>query len=291
MRAFAYHAPRSLAEAVAILEREGPGGRVLAGGTDLLVQAKERGIVPPYVVSLRDVADLEDITVGSDGSLVIGARAALVDVAGHPGVRHFHPALATGASLVGSHQIQNRGTVGGNVCNAAPSADTAPPLVAAGATVEAYGPGGRRTILIDEFFIGPGRTSLGSGEVLAAIRVPGPGIRSGSAYARHTPRQEMDIAIVGVAAQVALDAAGAVSSLAIALGAVGPTPLRAHAAEAVAIARVPDDAVVAEVARVAASEARPISDQRGSATYRRHLVEVLARRVVRDAVALARRAA
>lgn len=288
MRAFAYHSPKSLAEAVAVLEREGPGGRVIAGGTDLLVQAKERGAVPAYVVSLKDVAELSALAYSDADGLAIGARVALADVAAHPAVQRHYAALATGASLVGSFQIQNRGTVGGNVCNAAPSADTAPPLLVAGAVARIHGPAGQREIPIASFFTGPGRTALTVGEVLVAIHVPAQPDRTGSAYERHTPRQEMDIAIAGVAAQVTLRADGAIAALAIALGAVGPTPFRATAAEARGIGHLPDEATISEVGRIAAGEARPISDQRGSADYRRRLVEVLTRRTIRAAVAQAR---
>lgn len=290
MRAFAYHSPKSLAEAVAVLEREGPGGRVIAGGTDLLVQAKERGAVPAYVVSLKNVAELAALTYDDANGLEIGARVALADIAAHSDVRRHYRALATGASLVGSFQIQNRGTVGGNVCNAAPSADTAPPLLVAGAVARIHGPGGHREVPMADFFAGPGRTALTAGEVLVAIHLPAQPSRTGSAYERHTPRQEMDIAIAGVAAQVTLDADGAIETLRIALGAVGPTPFRAIAAEARGTGQPPDDATISDVARIAAGEARPISDQRGSADYRRRLVEVLTRRTVHAAIAQARAA-
>jgi carbon-monoxide dehydrogenase medium subunit len=288
MRAFAYHAPKSLAEAVAVLEREGRGGRVIAGGTDLLVQAKERGVVPTYVVSLKGVTELADLSFDPAHGLNIGARVALRDVASHPDVRNHYAALATGASLVGSLQIQNRGTVGGNVCNASPSADTAPPLIAAGAVAKIHGADGLREVAIEDFFVGPGRTTLADSEVLVSIHLPPPAPRSGSAYARHTPRQEMDIAIVGVAASVSLDRDGLIADLRIALGAVGPTPFRAKQAEASGVGHRLDDELASSIARIAGSEARPISDQRGSADYRRRLVEVLTRRTILVASAGAR---
>ena len=288
MRAFAYHAPKSLAETVAVLEREGPGGRVIAGGTDLLVQAKERGAVPAYVVSLKDVAELASLTYDPTHGLSIGARVPLADVASNGDVRAHYAALATGASLVGSYQIQNRGTVGGNVCNAAPSADTAPGLLVAGAVATIQGPNGTRQVAIEDFFVGPGRTALASGEVLVAIHLPAQAPGTGSAYERYTPRQEMDIAIVGVAAQVTLDGHGRVADLRVALGAVGPTPFRAKGAEARGIGQLPDADTINDVAQVASTEARPISDQRGTAEYRRRLVEVLTRRTVTAAIAQAR---
>src|SRR5438552_4612434 len=206
MRAFAYHAPGTLAEAVAIMEREGEGGKILNGGTDLLIHIKERGFLPRYVVSLRDVQELKDVSYDERTGLRIGAAAKLSDVASHPVVQERYPILVQGASLVGSLQIQNLGTVVGNVCNAAPSADTAPPLVALGATARIVGPHGERSVPLEEFFVGPGRNVLKSDELVAELIVPPPPARSGGAYERFTPRQEMDIAVVGVGSVVVLDA-------------------------------------------------------------------------------------
>jgi CO/xanthine dehydrogenase FAD-binding subunit len=160
VRGFAYHAPRSLAEAVQILSREGEGGKVLAGGTDLLIQIKERGAVPRYVVSLRDVPEVRQVTYDATSGLRIGAGARLSEVAAHPVVQERYPILVQGASLVGSLQIQNLGTVVGNLCNAAPSADCAPPLVALGASVRISGPGGGQGA-------GPQASWLGGGEETA----------------------------------------------------------------------------------------------------------------------------
>lgn len=283
MRAFGYFAPTSLAEAVAVLDREGPGGRLLAGGTDLLVQAKERGSVPPYVVSLRDVGELGEISVDDFRGLRIGARVPLVDVAQHQAILHAYQSIAEGASLVGSLQIQNRGTLGGNVCNASPSADTVPPLIAFEGICAVYGPVGARVVPLENFFVGPGRTCLVEGEVLVAIELPKVQARTGSSYLRYTPRQEMDIAVVGVATTVRLDFSGRCTHARIILGAVGPTPLRAVGAESCLIGHVLDDETVGTASQIAAEESRPISDQRGSASYRRHLVSVLAGRTIRTA--------
>ena len=287
MRAFAYHAPASLAEAVALLRREGPGGRVLAGGTDLLVQMKERGVVPRYVLSLRAVADLSHVSFKAGRGLVIGSRASLTDVITNPIVVERYPILVESAGLVGSHQIQNLGTVGGNLCNAAPSADTAPPLIALGAILHLHSDQGERELPISDFFVGPGRTALGEGELLAEISVPEPHPRSGGAYERYTPRQEMDIAVASVASFVTLAADGSVAGVRIILGAVGPTPLQAHVAEAVLIGKRPTADVIEAAAIAAVSDSRPISDQRGSETYRKHLINVLARRTLTRAVASA----
>ena len=288
MRAFAYHAPASLAEAVAILRREGPGGRVLAGGTDLLVQMKERGTVPRYVVSLRAVADHSHVTFQTGRGLVIGSRASLTDVITNRDVRERYPIIVESAGLVGSHQIQNLGTVGGNICNASPSADTAPPLIALGAILRLHSNQGPRELPIAEFFIGPGRTALEEGELLAEIIVPDPQPHSGGSYERYTPRQEMDIAVASAASFVILAPDGTVSHAKIILGAVGPTPLHARTAEAILIGKIPSGDLIEAAASAAVSDARPISDQRGSESYRRHLINVLTRRTLNRAIESAR---
>ena len=280
MRGFAYHAPRSLAEAVQILSREGEGGKVLAGGTDLLIQIKERGAVPRYVVSLRDVPEVRQVTYDATSGLRIGAGARLSEVAAHPAVQERYPILVQGASLVGSLQIQNLGTVVGNLCNAAPSADCAPPLVALGASVRIAGPGGERTVPLEEFFSGPGRTVLAPEELVVEVLVPPPGARSGGAYERFTPRQEMDIAVVGVGSVVSLGEGDRCREVRICLGAVAPTPERARDAERLLEGQELTPELVAEAGAAAAAQARPITDQRGSATYRTRLVEVLTRRTL-----------
>lgn len=280
MRAFAYHAPESLTEAVGILTREGTGGKVLAGGTDLLIAIKERGLVPRYVVSLRDVRELAAISYDERTGLRIGAAAKLADVAAHPVVQERYPILVQGASLVGSLQIQNLGTVAGNLCNAAPSADCAPPLIALGASLRAIRAGGERLIPLEDFFVGPGRTVLGEDELVAEVLVPPPPPRSGGAYERYTPRQEMDIAVVGVGSVIALGEGHTCAHVRICLGAVAPTPIRATAAEEVLRGQPLSNALIERAAEAAAGQARPISDQRGTAGYRTRLARVLTQRTL-----------
>jgi carbon-monoxide dehydrogenase medium subunit len=182
---------------------------------------------------------------------------------------------------VGSIQIRNLATVVGNVCNAAPSADTAPGLIALGAKVQIAGPGGRRSMLVENFMTGPSQTALKPGELVTGIQVPTPGPRTGSAYVRHTPRNAMDIAVVGVGAAVTLaPRTGACQDAKIVLGAVAPTPIRARAAEKILRGQKPTDALIAEAAEIAAGDARPISDVRASADFRREMVRVLTRRMV-----------
>jgi len=191
--------------------------------------------------------------------------------------------------VVGSRQTANMATVGGNLCNAAPSADTAPPLLVLGAKARILGPRGERLLPLEEFFLGPGRTVLEHGEVLVEVLLPPPLPRSASAYRRHTPRQCMDIAVVGVAAFLALDEAGEkIAEARIALGAVAPTPIRAHRAEALLVGRPASPEVLGEAALMAREEASPISDVRGSAQFRRYLVGVMTEAVLEEALSRAR---
>ncbi|NOZ30082.1 MAG: xanthine dehydrogenase family protein subunit M [Chloroflexi bacterium] len=284
MRKFAYEVPQSLQEASQVLRHWGPDARVLAGGTDLLVQIKESGWVPSCLVSLRRLDALKGIR-WDEGRLWIGARTTMKELLGSSEARPC-TALLEGAGLIGSPQIRSVATIGGNICNAAPSADTAPGLIALGAEA-VIADGGQRVVPVEDFFTGPGQTVLQTGELLTGVRIPRPPARSGSAYLRHTPRAWMDIAVVGVASYVQLDEAGRCADVRIALGAVAPTPIRAPQAEAILRGESPTSEAIEAAARQAAQEARPISDVRGSADYRRHLVYVLTRRTLHMALARA----
>jgi carbon-monoxide dehydrogenase medium subunit len=274
-----------LDEALDILHTH-PEAQVLAGGTDLLVQAHERNRPIAALVSLRRIPELN--TVALNGILSIGAMQTVGKVAAHAGIRQDYAALAMGAGLIGSVQIQNMATLGGNICNASPSADTAPGLLALGAQVVLASAMGERSLPLEAFFLGPGKTALQPGELLVRLELPHPPAHCGSFYLRHTPRARMDLAFVGVAAAVQLSETGEISSVRIALGAVAPTPLRAWRAEERLAGGRPDDALMNEAALLAAGEARPIDDLRASADFRRHLVEVLTRRALAGAIANAR---
>ncbi|HEY66424.1 MAG TPA: xanthine dehydrogenase family protein subunit M [Caldilineae bacterium] len=284
MRKFAYEVPQSLSEATQILRHWGPEARALAGGTDLLVQIKEGGWVPACLVSLRRLDELKGIRPGEDG-LWIGARTTMAELTAASALRPY-AALREGAGIIGSAQIRNVATIGGNLCNAAPSADTAPGLIVLGAEA-IIADGGQRTVKVEDLFVGPGQTILQPGELLTGLRIPALPPRSGSAYLRHTPRAWMDIAVVGVASYIQLDEAGRCVDVRIALGAVAPTPIRAPQAEAILRGEVPTDQAIEAAAQQAMKEARPISDVRGSADYRRHLVSVLTRRTLQMALARA----
>jgi CO/xanthine dehydrogenase FAD-binding subunit len=279
MQRFDLYRASSPAEAAAIFRERGEGGLFLAGGTDLLVQIKEAHRPVRYVVSLNTMEDLDGIAE-EHGALVIGARSRMAQVAAHPTVVQRFSALADGAGVVGSIQTRHMATIGGNVCNAAPSADTSPPLAVLDASLEVMGAAGERAISIGDFWTGPGRTVLQPGELVTRIRLSRPGERSGSHYQRHTPRKVMDIAAVGTAVYLELDAEGTCTLARVALGAVAPTVIRAPQTEALLVGKRIDEAVASEAGSMAASEARPISDQRGSAEFRRHLVGVMTKQSV-----------
>ena len=285
MKRFDYLAPRSLAEALELLS-DRPEAIPLAGGTDLLVQVKEGSRPLETLLSLKRVAELQQYL--HNGALTFGSTVTVGRIAADPQIQQAYAALAMGAGLIGSVQIRNVATVGGNLCNAAPSADTAPPLLVLGAQAVIASAQGERAIPLEEFFRGPGRTALQAGELLKAIIVPQPTKGSGSFYLRHTPRARMDLAVVGVAAAVTLETNGTIVDARLALGAVAPMPLRARQAEALLTGQILTDELWREVGATAAQEAEPIDDQRASAEYRRHLVDVLTRRALPGALAKAK---
>ena len=287
MRRFDYYRATSLQEAVSLLEAHGEGGLLLAGGTDLLVQVKEAHRQLRYVVALSAIDGIDAVTA-SNGSLDVGAQALMQDVADDPTVQRSFSALSDGAGIVGSYQTRNMATMGGNICNAAPSADTSPPLLVLDATVEIVGPSGERTLPIGELWTGPGTTSLGPSEVVSGFTIPTPPAGAGSYYERHTPRQEMDIAAVGIAAYVELDGDGNCTTARIALGAVAPTVIRAPQAEAALAGKPITEESAAGAARIAAGEATPISDQRASAEFRTYLIEMMTNRSIQRAAQRAR---
>ena len=278
MQDFAYACPATIEDAIAAMRAE--GARALAGGTDLIPQMREGRKRVACVVDLKRIPQATRIAAGADGALMLGAAASASAVARHPAVAQTYPAVAASARLIGSLQVQNRASLGGNICNAAPSADAVPALISHQASLRIAGPGGARDELLETFIRGPGKTSLAPGELLVSIVLPPVAPRSAAAYLRFTPRREMDIAVAGAAAWVRLDVDGTIAQARIALASVGPTPLRALAAEAYLISKRPTAELFEAAGRVAAGDARPISDTRGSADYRRSLVAVLTARAL-----------
>ncbi len=290
MHKFAYHAPATVKEAAAILAKHGPNGKVLAGGTDLLVQIKEhvRGVAPDYVVSVKDIKELHEVKFSARAGLTIGAAAPITAILAVKGVRERFPGIVQGSEIIGSIQIQNIATIGGNICNAAPSADAVPPLIAYGASTLIAGPRKRRTVLLEDFVLGPGMTVLKPDELLVSVHVPMPPARSGCNYVRHTPRAQMDIAMVGVASYVELNRDQKIAEARIVLGAVAPTPIRARQAEESLRGVEPTDMAIGQAAEIAALEESPITDVRGSIGYRRYMTAVLVKRTMQAALQGAR---
>lgn len=261
-----YLRPESLGQLLTLLGVHGSDARLLAGGTDLLVGAKKGRGFPPVVIDLKRVADLRADVAEVDGRLRIGARAVMTDLIENSRAREVFPALVEAARVVGSIQIRNRATVAGNLCNASPAADTAPPLLAYGASLNLVSAGGSRQIPLEAFFSGPGRTVLSPGELLASIDLPLPTERTGGAFGRLTRRRGVDLAIVNLCCVVRES-----GDMRFAFGAVGPRPF------VVATRR---DAPLDDVIK----HASVISDLRAAADYRLSMLPVLARRALSAAV-------
>jgi carbon-monoxide dehydrogenase medium subunit len=273
----AFEAPRRVEDAAALLAKHGEAARVLAGGTDLLAQMKAGLRHPAVLVDLKRIPELLELGA-ADGGLVIGAAAPAVVLREHAELRRLFPGLAEAAALIGSEQIQGRASLGGNLCNASPAADTTPALLVNEAVVEIAGPGDRRRVPAAEICAGPGQTTLRPGELVLSIRLPAPPARSADAYLRLIPRSEMDIAVVGAAVRVALAPDGRCAEARVALGAVAPTAIRVPEAEAALVGSRFEAAALARFAEAASRAARPIDDKRGTVAYRRQVAGVLARR-------------
>ena len=285
MRRFELALPESLDDCLRLLAQRGPETKLLAGGTDLLPQMKNGVVIPKRVIDLSGVARVKILECDAKG-LRIGSAVPARQVEQDTRVRNTYTAVAESAALLGSVQVRNLASVGGNICNAAPSADMAPPLVALEAQAVIAGPKGERRVPLSDFFTGVRKTVVSPDELLVEIFVPAPGPHSGGSYIRHTPRRELDIAVVGVASQVTI-ANGVCAKARIALAAVAPTPVRATAAEAALEGKPLTPELIERAADLAGQAAKPISDQRGSADFRRHLVRVLTRRTLTTALARA----
>lgn len=286
MRPFEYVAPKRLRDAYTILaQANGRVVRPLAGGTDLIDQLRVGRKRADLVMDTKHIPELQRLDWGPRRGLFIGAAVPCYRVYEDPVVAQRYPAIREGAMLVGSWQIQHRASLGGNICNAAPSADTVPPLLVYGAIAHIGGPRGERQVPLEQFFTGPGQTVLAPDEILLGIQVPPPPPRSSSHYLRFTPREEMDIAVAGVASLVALDTRGTIAQARIALAAVAPTPVRAKEAEAVLEGQRPTRLLLEEAAQKAVLATNPITDVRGSVAYRKELVKVLTRRTLTHVLA------
>jgi carbon-monoxide dehydrogenase medium subunit len=272
-----YESPTTLKAASQLLAKEKGQAFVLAGGTDLLVRLRTGFIEPDLVVDIKRIAATREITKTASG-FKIGAAVSGAELGEHAAVKKAWPGVVEAANLIGSHQVQGRCTMTGNLCNASPAADSVPALVAAGAKAVIVGPKGKRTVPVEQIPVAPGKTSLKKGEIIESLVLPKRESRSGDAYLRFIPRSEMDIAVVGVGVNLTLDAKGAVKTARVALGAVAPTVLLVPEA-AKAIFGTKLDAKALEALAAACSAAcRPIDDKRGTVEYRSKVAGVLARR-------------
>jgi carbon-monoxide dehydrogenase medium subunit len=281
VQAFDYARVHTVAEAVELLAQQNGGARVLAGGTDLIVGLREQRIHAHLVVDVKAIPELSELGYDPTYGLCIGAAVPCHRIYGDAAIAAAYPGLIDAVKLIGGVQIQGRASLGGNLCNASPAADSIPALIAHHATCTIAGPQGSRRTPVEYFCTAPGKTVLQPGEFLVALHLPPPQRGFGAAYLRFTPRNEMDIAVVGAGVAIQLDADGAtVTAARIALGAVAPTPLFVPAAAAALIGRPLTNASIAEAADIARAAARPIDDMRGTARYRRHLAGVLTRRAL-----------
>ena len=281
MKSFEFFEPTTLAEASRLFAAE--HAQLLAGGTDLVIGMKARTETPQSVISLQKIAGLAGIT-RYGGGVSIGAMTKVRDIEVSDEIRSGYTALAEGAAEIGSIQIRNLATLGGNIAHASPAADTVAALLALDAQVDIAGANGERSVPIDALFTGPGQTVLTPGEIITRFRLPSPA--SGSHYIKHKIREVMDLAFIGVAAAVDM-ADGTITGARIGLAAVAPTPIRAMEAEGLLAGKSLTDALLAKVGEAAAAACSPISDLRCSAEHRREMVDVLTRRTVQEAVARA----
>jgi carbon-monoxide dehydrogenase medium subunit len=281
MSAIRYEAPQSVSEAIRLIQTD-PGARVLAGGTDLLVQFRNGVRRPSAFIDVKRIPELVGITIDSKG-LRLGAATAAAVICEHAVVAKLWPGLVDGIHLIGSTQIQGRGTVGGNLCNGSPAADSACALIVNQAECVIAGPKGERIVPVEKFCTGPGKTVLEPGEFLVAVRVPRPAPRTADAYLRLIPRSEMDIAVAGAAVSLTLDAAGVVTAARVAIGAVAPTALVVPDAARALIGSRLDETALTNAAAAASAAARPIDDKRGTVAYRKTVAGVLVKRAAKIA--------
>lgn len=283
-----YEAPTTVDQAVALLKHSGNASRILAGGTDLLVQLRSGVIEPELIVDIKKIAEVRSI-LKEDGKFRVGAAVTGAELGEHGDLKAAWPGVVEAAELIGSTQIQGRASLGGNLCNASPAADAVPALVAAGAVCMIAGPNGRRELPVEAICTGPGQTSLSPGEFVVSFLFPIPKPRSSDAYLRFIPRTEMDIAVVGVGIHLTLNAENVCSDARVAVGAVAPTVLLVEESAAALVGTMVDDAGIDKMIAAVRDSCDPIDDKRGTVVYRTQVAGVLAGRVCRVALQRARR--
>ena len=287
MQDLRYARASSVAEATRLLADGGPTARVLAGGTDVIVQARERTREITLFVDIKSIPEAVGLRAANGEGLTLGAAAPCVRIYGDDAVASSYPALIDAASLIGGTAIQGRASFGGNLCNSSPAADAVPPLIALGATALIAGPGGERRVPVSGFTTGPGQNVLEEGEFVVALEVPPPAPASGARFLRFIPRNEMDIAVVNVASSLRFDG-DEVAEACVVVGAAAPTALVVEEAGAALVGSPLSEESIAAAAAAARAAVRPIDDMRGSIRQRRHLAGVLTERTLKDAARRAR---
>ena len=292
MHPFAYEAPTSIDDAVAVLDKHGDRARPIAGGTDVLVQARANRWDLDAIVDVKNIPELTEISHYPDGSVAIGAAVPCYQIYEDQMIRDSFPGIIDAVEMIGGIQIQSRASLGGNLCNSSPSADGICPLIAYNAVCHIAGPGGddnHRDVAVEDFCTGPGSNVLGRGEILVSMVLPNPGSNFGAAYERFIPRNEMDIAVAGAGVSVSLNDAGdTFESARVALAAVAPVPLVVPAAAEALVGNAVTDDVIEKAAAIAGDAASPIADMRGTIAQRKHLSAVLTRRMINKSVERAR---
>ena len=286
MNDFQYSAPHDLAEATELLAEYGDRAQILAGGTDIIVQLREGHRDADMVIDIKQIPELTEMEFSADNGLRLGASVSCFRIYEDPAVSRAYPALADSTNIIGGWQIQSRASVGGNLCNSSPAADTIPSLIAHGVTCRIAGPEGERTVTAENFCTAPGRNVLADGELLVDLRFPPPQPRASSAYQRFIPRNEMDIAVAGAGSYLELEDDGeTIKAARIALAAVAATPQFAAAASESLVGKPANDESFAAAGELAKEVASPITDMRGTVEYRIHLSSVLTRRTLATALA------
>lgn len=285
MQAFDYVRAGSVSEVVSLMAQHNGKARVMAGGTDLLVALREGRASTDLVIDVKKLPELTEVSYSTKDGLKLGAAVPCYRMYNDKTLSAAYPGLMDSATLIGGTQIQGRASMGGNLCNASPAADSIPSLIAHSAICHIAGPNGTRTLPVEQFCVAPGKNCLAAGEFLVALTIPAPVAGFGAAYLRFIPRNEMDIAVVGVGASVVLDESRSkFVSARISLGAVAPTPLFVSEAGE-ALAGLPVNAEsIDKAAKIAQDAAKPISDMRGTAQYRKHLSAVMTRRTLEKAI-------
>ncbi len=283
-----FEAPKTLEAAVALLSGASGVARVLAGGTDLLIQMRGGRVEPELLVDIKGIPEMTSITA-ENGGFRLGAAVPAMVMHEHKAFSAAWPGLTEAAMLIGSYQIKGRATVGGNLCNASPAADSVPALIAAGATVSIIGPKGRREVKAEEVTTGPGKNSLAKGEIVASFFLPARAKHSGDAYLRFIPRTEMDIAVVGAGINLTLDDKGVCTAARVCLGAVAERAILVPEAAAALVGTKVDAAAIERMGAACSAACKPIDDKRGTKAYRIKVSGVMARRAAVIALDRARR--